>query len=139
MSENTKDLAPKASVKAKKRTIYTKKGMLAYPEWALKDKEHEYRWISKRQLPRTDGYDPRGWAVARDPETKQTLEAWDVILARMPSDEYEAMREHKDHRARMNLQTIQEAMATEEDRLKFEVGKLGGKIKSDFSIERKTN
>lgn len=140
MAENKQEItAPKASVKAKKRTIYSPKGMLELPEWAKKDKEHSYRWISKRQMPRTDGYDRRGWVVARHPDTKEPLEAWDTILARMPLDEFEAMSEYKTNLAKTNLQTVKEAMASEEDKMRFELGRIGGQIKSDFSIERKTN
>lgn len=126
---------PKATVK--KRTIYNPKGMLELPEWAKKDKTHYYRWVSKRRMSRSDGFDPRGWTAARDPEG-HTLEAYDAILSKMPLEEHDAMMAYKAERARSNMDTILENIANQSDRIRYEVEKLGGKYSNtDFSVERK--
>lgn len=126
-----------AAPKEKKRTIYSPKGMLDLPQWAKDDKEHRYRWVSKRRLPRSDGYDPRGWSAAHDPDGK-VLEASDVILSRMPLDEWEAMMDYKKGLTRSSIKTVMEGIEAQSDRLRYEVQKMGGKMdKTDFSIERK--
>lgn len=122
----------------KKRTIYHPRGMLELPEWAKKDKEHFYRWVSKRRLSRSDSFDPRGWVPARDPEGK-SLEAHDVVLSRMPLDEHEAMMDYKGGLTRNMVQNVLEGLADTQDRLRYEVRHLGGDIKGEFSIERKSN
>lgn len=120
----------------KKRTVYRPKGLLEMPKWALDDKQHKYRWVSKRRLARSDGFDPRGWVAAKD-EQGAGLEAFDTILCRMPLEEYEAMREYNQDRAKNSIQLVAERMEDQQQRLRYEVEKLGGSITSDFSIERK--
>lgn len=122
---------------AKKRTIYTPKGMLSLPEWAAKDKEHKYRWVSKRKMARSDGFDPRGWSIAKDPTEGKSLEAYDTVLYRMPLDEWEALKEYKDNLAKNSLQNVKENIDSQIDQLRFEIEKLGGKISHEFSVERK--
>lgn len=137
-SETKNSLAAQAATlpkPAKKRTIYSPKGMLELPREAAEDKEHKYRWVSKRRNARSDGFDPRGWVIYRDSEGK-TLEAHDAILYRMPIDEWQAMKEYKDNIARTQIQTVLDNIESQQDRLRFEVEKLGGRIESNFTIER---
>lgn len=121
----------------KKRTIYRERGMLDLPEWAKNDKEHFYRWVSKRRLARSDSFDPRGWVPAKSPDGN-LLEAHDVVLSRMPLDEHEAMMEFKAERTRTQMDTVLEGLASQQDRLQYEVKSYGGSLKQDFSIERKS-
>lgn len=141
MSENNITQKPKASAKttAKKRTLYQERGLLALPEWAKTDKEHKYRWVSKRKTSRSDGFDPRGWSIAKNPNTGETLEAYDTVLYRMPIDEWAEMKSYKDEQARDSIKTVLENIESQTDRLRYEVEKLGGKIIQDFSIERKSS
>jgi len=120
----------------KKRTIYSRKGWLELPKWAAEDKLHKFRWVSDRRSARSDGFDPRGWSIARDPEGK-VLKAADATLHKMPIDEWEAMMEFKNNAARTQIQTVLDNIEHQHDRLRFEVEKLGGSIKHGFTIERK--
>jgi hypothetical protein len=139
MSEEIKDKSKKSASKpTKKRTVYSQQSMLEFPEWAKQDKSHKYRWVSTRQLAaRSDGYDPRGWSTAKDPETGETLKAYDVILARMPADEHAEMVEFKNSEKRNFVKHLTDNMDSQSDKLRYEVERLGGKIgKMDFSMDK---
>lgn len=122
---------------AKKRTQYREKGVLELPEWAKQDTTHKYRWVRKVSKGRSDGFDPRGWVVARDPEG-ETLEAMDTILTKMPLDEVEAMNEYKREEARNLIKDVMSSIEDNDARLRYEIEKLGGRIdKSTFSVDKK--
>lgn len=144
MTPTLEQTAPKAKAPAapktdvKKRTIYKERSMIEFPIWAKEDKQHKYRWVSKRRLSRSDGFDPRGWSIARDPKTNESLEAYDLVLHRMPLEEWEAMKEYKELAARANVQHVLDSIASDTDRLKYEVERLGARLsQTEFSIERK--
>jgi hypothetical protein len=91
-------------------------------------------------LSRSDNFDPRGWAIAKDPSTGETLKVHDVILTRMPLDEHEAMVEYKVEEKENYIKQLTENMEDKNDRLRYEVERLGGKIgKTEFSIDKKQN
>lgn len=121
---------------AKKRSIYNQKSMLELPEWAKKDKAHAYRWTTSRQIARSDGYDPRGWELAKDPVTGEILKAYDVTLARLPIDEHEEMKSFKEEQRKNQIKQVSETMASRADQLRYEVEKVGGTVDFDFKKER---
>jgi hypothetical protein len=140
MTPSLEKNAPSAKAKSdvKKRTLYKQKSMLEFPDWAKSDSTHKYRWVSKRRLSRSDGFDPRGWSIAKDPVRNESLEAFDLVLHRMPLDEWEAMKEYKHNAARDNVQHVLESIESQQDRLKYELDRLGARIsKTEFTIERK--
>lgn len=123
----------------KKRTQYQAKGILELPDWAKQDTTHKYRWVRKSSYrsSRTDGYDPRGWVVARDSEG-QSLEALDTILTKMPIDEWDSMKDHKDAEARNLIKDVAAAIEDRDSRVRYEIEKLGGKIdNTTFSVEKR--
>lgn len=138
MSEDTKTQKAAAKTPVKKRSVYQQKSMLELPDWAKKDKAHKYYWTSTRRQARSDNFDPRGWSLAKDPETGETLKVYDVVLSRMPIDEFEAMKEYKDGEKENFVKQLTEQMEDKSDRLRYEVERLGGRIgKTEFSIDKK--
>lgn len=140
MSKNPMNTQTTAAAKApvKKRTIYSVRSMLELPEWAKKDTAHKYRWVSKRRTARSDGFDARGWSIARNPENNESLESHDLVLHKMPVDVYEAMQEYKQNLTRQNVEHVLESIASTQERLRYEVERSGGKLPTtEFSIERK--
>lgn len=140
----TASIEKKAPVKTevKKRTIYKQKSMIEFPDWAKNDHEHKYRWVSKRRVSRSDGFDPRGWMIARDPKTNESLEAFDLILHKMPLEEWNSMKDFKDDAARTAIQHVLEAIEGKQDRLRYEVERMlpaaaSRLSQTEFSIERK--
>lgn len=131
----TPDTKKTAAAPEKKRTIYQRKSALALPEWTLKDKEHSYRWCSTRVQQRSDGFDPRGWSVAKHPETGEVTRHYDLILSRMPIDEFQSMKEFKRNEAREMTLMVMENMSDMNDRMRYEIERAGGKIGNDFSIK----
>jgi hypothetical protein len=125
------------STPEKKRTIYSQRSMLELPEWAKNDKTHTYRWTSTRVMARSDGFDRRGWSIAKDPTTGEVVKAVDVILSRMPLEDHDAMMEYKRAEAAEMVTRVSENIEDGQQRLRYEVEKLGGKIgKSEFSLRR---
>jgi len=104
------------------------------PAWFDKSK-YAHRWINADVVnERSDGYDPRGWVVSKDPEGKP-LRYKDVILAQMPIEEAEERRQEKIDATKLQTESVLGNMAHEVERLSHEVKKLGGKIRFNLDID----
>lgn len=124
--------APKVE---KKRTVYKPGNLLDMPEHMLDRSKYGYKWRSAEQLSAlSDGYDPKHWELFKDKEGK-LVRRGDLILAQMPIDMYQAMKEHKDEARKQQTQLLFEKQAAEFERDSHEFRKKGGKIKFEFKQE----
>lgn len=126
VKEDKKD-TKKVTGKKVSRTAYE------VPDW-FPSGTHAHRWINAETVnARSDGYDPRGWVVSKDPNGN-ILRYKDVILAQMPLEEYEARKEEKAEATRLQTQAVLGKIGDEVERLSHEVKRLGGKIKFNLDI-----
>lgn len=115
----------------KKRSTYGAGSRLDLPKHVDKSK-YGYRWISADRLAEnSDGYEPRGWELDKDPEGKVTKRG-DLVLGRMPIDMHQEMKQAKEE-ARVNqMQLMLERQSADEERATHEFRKKGGKIKFEY-------
>lgn len=119
----------------KKRTVYKPGNLLDFPEHMIDRTKYGYKWRSAEQLAAlSDGYDPKGWELFKDKDGKH-VKRGDLILAQMPIDMYQAMKDFKDEQRRQQSQLILEKQASEFERDSHEFRKKGGKIKFEFKQE----
>lgn len=119
----------------KKRTVYKPGSHLDMPEHLLDRKQYGYRWISAERLAEaTDGYEPRGWALFKDKDGKH-IRRGDLILAQMPKDLFDAMKEEKERARRDQMELLLQGQAEQLERASHEFRKKGGKLKFEFSQE----
>lgn len=124
-----------SDIKEKKRSSYKQGGQFDFPEWSIKDKSNKYRWISAEHLAAaSDGYEPRGWAVAKDPKGNP-VKRYDVVLGVMPIDQWLEVKAAKDEDRLAQMQDFHAQQAASEDRLNHEIKKAGGKTKFEFTQE----
>jgi len=118
----------------KKRTTYKKGSLVDLPAHIDKSK-FGYRWLNATKLSEnTDGYEPRGYELDKNDEGKVTRRG-DLVLGRMPIDQYEAMKEEKDEARKSQMELFFTQQAAEEERLTHEFKKKGGKVKFEFTKE----
>lgn len=118
----------------KKRTVYKRGSDLDLPA-GLDKAKYGYRWISAEKLAAaTDGYEPRGWALYTDTAGKHVRRG-DLILAQMPIDMYNAMKEDKEDARKSQLKLLIEDQAAQMERDAHEFRKKGGKIKFEYKQE----
>lgn len=118
----------------KKRTVYKRGSDLDLPS-GLDHVNYGYRWINAEKLAAaTDGYEPRGWALYTDKGGKHVRRG-DLILAQMPKDMHDAMKEAKEEARKGQLQLLLEDQVAEMDRAGHDFRKKGGKIKFEFKQE----
>lgn len=119
------------SENVKKRSTYKAKDRLALPD-SIDKKKYGYRWLSKDRLAEnSDGYDPRGWELHKEADGK-TLVRGDLVLGRMPIDEYEEMKAEKDQARRDQMELVLQKQAENLERESHEFRKKGGKIQFNF-------
>lgn len=119
----------------KKRTVYKQSDMLAFPEAVMNRAEYGYRWISAERLNEaSDGYEPRGWQLFKGPDGKHVRRG-DLILAQMPIDMYNAMKEAADEARRSQIRLLIESQVAQTEHDSHEFRKKGGKIKFEFKQE----
>lgn len=119
----------------KKRTTYKRGSQLDMPEHVLNRAQYGYRWISAERLAEaTDGYEPRGWSLFKDSDGKH-IRRGDLILAQMPKDMFDAMKEEKEEARNLQLKLLLESQAAEMERDAHEFRKKGGKVKFEFKQE----
>jgi hypothetical protein len=118
----------------KKRSTYKRGSKLDLPTGIDKSK-YGYRWISAERLAAaSDGYEERGFELHKTEEGKEVRRG-DLVLGRMPIDQYNAMKAEKEE-ARVNqMALLVEAQAEQEAREGHEFKKKGGKIKFEFKQE----
>ena len=118
----------------KKRTVYKRGNDLDLPA-GLDKAKFGYRWISAEKLAAaTDGYEPRGWALHTNAEGKHVRRG-DLILAQMPIDMYNAMKEEKEDARKGQMKLLIEDQAAQMERDAHEFRKKGGKIKFEYKQE----
>lgn len=118
----------------KKRTVYKRGNDLDLPA-GLDKVNYGYRWISAEKLAAaTDGYEPRGWALYTNKEGKHVRRG-DLILAQMPKDMHDAMREEKEDARKNQIRLLMEDQAAQMERESHDFRKKGGKIKFEFKQE----
>lgn len=118
----------------KKRTTYKRGGELDFPP-GLDTTNYGFRWINAEKLAAaTDGYEPRGWALYKD-KAGNHVRRGDLILAQMPKDMHDAMKELKEEARLQQVKFLVEAQAAEMDKLAHEFRKKGGKVKFEFKQE----
>lgn len=119
----------------KKRTVYKKGALLDFPETLCDKTKYGYKWRSAEKLSQlSDGYDPDGWELVKDKDGKHVRRG-DLILAQMPKDMYDAMKESKEEDRKMQLNLLMENQAAELERDSHDFRKKGGKIKFEFKQE----
>lgn len=119
----------------KKRTVYKPGNLLDFPEHMLDRAKFGYKWRSAEQLSAlSDGYDPKGWSLYKDSEGKH-VKRGDLVLAQMPIDMYEAMKDYKKEQREAQTRLVMEKQAAEFERDSHEFRKKGGKIKFEFKQE----
>ena len=119
----------------KKRTVYKPGNLLDFPEHMLDRTRYGYKWRSQEQLAQlSDGYDPKGWELFKDKDGK-VVKRQDLVLAQMPIDMYNAMKEYKDEVRKAQSQLVLEKQAAEFERESHDFRKKGGKIKFEFKQE----
>jgi hypothetical protein len=127
-------MADQAKVE-KKRTTYKPGNLLDFPEHLMDRAKYGYKWRSQEQLAAlSDGYDPKHWQIALDKDGK-SIKRGDLVLAQMPIDMYQAMKDHKDEVRRSQTQLLLEKEAAQFDRDSHEFRKKGGKVKFEFKQE----
>lgn len=119
----------------KKRTTYKRGNLLDFPEHMLNRSLYGYKWRSQERLAgMSDGYDPQGWEIVKDKDGKP-IRREDLVLAQMPIDMYQAMKEQKKEDRESQTRLLLETQAAEFERESHEFRKAGGKIKFEFKQE----
>lgn len=120
----------------KKRSVYKPGSLLDFPQWSIDDKANSYRWLNAELLAAaTDGYEPRGWAIAKDPKTSNPVRRGDLILGSMPIDKYREMKDYEDEMKRDQVRMVVQAQAEAEEVLTHDFKKKGGRTKFEFTQE----
>lgn len=124
----------------KKRSSYNRKSQFSFPEWTKDDKKFGYRWINAaKHNDRSDGFDHRGWVLAKIPEGQpkagEYLRNKDCILAKMPIEEIEDIRARVAEETRMNTEAVAGAQKELSDQVAHEFKQAGGKLKLNVSID----
>lgn len=115
----------------KKRSTYKKGNFLDFPKWCDLA-SYGYRWLSANKLAAaSDGYESRGWSVAKDPSGQITRRD-DLILGQMPRDMYEDMLDQKREDAQTQTQMVLERQAANDEMIKDQMKSLGGKVKFTY-------
>lgn len=118
----------------KKRSTYQRGSMTDLPKHVDKTK-YGYRWISATKLSEnSDEYEPRGWEVDKNAEGKTTKRG-DLILGRMPIDQFEAMKAEKETARKEQIGLLGQQQAEENERDSHEFRKKGGKVKFELKQE----
>lgn len=118
----------------KKRTVYKQGNLLDFPDH-LDQTKYGFKWRSAEQLAgMSDGYDPKGWELYKDKDGKH-IRRGDLILAQMPIDMYQAMKDSKQEAREASAKHLIEQEAAQLDRDSHEFRKKGGKIKFEFKQE----
>lgn len=119
----------------KKRTVYKAGSLLDMPEQILDRANYSYRWINAEKLAEaSDGYEPRGWELFKDKEGR-TIKRGDLILAQMPIDRWNSIREAAEEEQKNYLKLLLEGQAAQEEKLTHEFKKKGGRVKFEFTQE----
>lgn len=117
----------------KKRSTYKAGSKLDLPAHIDK-KKFAYRWISARKLEQySDGYEERGYEIDKANASGTATRREDLVLGRMPIDQWEEMKAAKDQDREDQLQFALEAEQQKTDEMSHEFKKAGGKVK--FKLE----
>lgn len=120
----------------KKRSVFKPGALTDMPAFAANDKANKYRWLNAELLASaTDGYEPRGWSIAKDPTSGNSIRRGDLILGIMPMDQWQQVKEYKDNERREQTQLFFEKQAADDERISHEFKKLGGRTKFEFKQE----
>jgi hypothetical protein len=128
--------APEAKVNPEKKRSrgLLNRSALDLPEHAGLDRsKFKYRWLSRAKIEsRTDGWDPRGWEIHKDPATNQPFTNGDLILGRMPAQEVEDRKKELEEISSGRMQALLEEQKEQDAQLQHSVRKMGGKIKASI-------
>ena len=125
---------------AKKRSTLKHRSSYDLPKWAVEDKQHAYRWIKETKVSdRNDGYDPRGWVQSKIPAGNdgagERLRFKEMVLAQMPIDEHEALKQEKADAILFQTESVMGAAKELEAQATHEFRNAGGKLKLNVSLE----
>lgn len=117
----------------KKRSTYKRGSKFDLPAH-VDEKKFKYRWVSARKLEQySDSYDERGYEIDKSGAEGKSIRREDVVLAKMPIDQWEQFKADKDQAREDQLRSALEAEAEKTEEMSHELKKLGGKVK--FKLE----